>query len=55
MLRCLLDVSVSEESKCTKCCLHCDEKETCECKCHGIDEWKTEEVIVENCDFCTEW
>ena len=55
ILRCLLDTSVPEESECAKCCLHCYEKEICECKCHRIDEWKTEERIMENCAYCTEW
>lgn len=55
MLRCLMDMSVPEESKCAKCCLYCDEKEICEYRCYGIDEWKIEEKIVENCTNCTEW
>ena len=50
-----MDVSVPEDSKCAKCCLHCDEKETCGYRCHGIDKWKTEEKIAQNCIKCTEW
>lgn len=55
MLRCLMDMSVPEYSKCAKCCLHCDEKETCEHRCQGIDKWKTEENIAKNCIECAEW
>ena len=54
MLRCLMDMSIPEDSKCAKCCLHCKEKETCEYKCQGVDEWKTEENISKNCIECTE-
>ena len=46
------DMSVPEDSKCAKCCLHCEEKETY--RCQGIDEWKTEENIAKNCIECTE-
>ena len=55
MLRCLMDMSIPEEDKCAKCCIHCDEKETCSCKCQGVDEWKTEENIAMNCIECAEW
>ena len=54
MLRCLMDMSIPEDSKCAKCCLHCKEKETCEYKCQGVDEWKTEENIAMNCIECME-
>ena len=55
MLRCLMDMSIPEDDKCAKCCIHCDEKETCSCRCHGLDEWNTEENIANNCIECTEW
>lgn len=54
MLRCLIDISVPENSKCAKCCIYCNEKETCENRCIGIDEWKTESNISENCIECIE-
>lgn len=44
-----MDMSVPEDSKCAKCCLHCEEKETCKCRFAGniegqniiksIEEW----------------
>lgn len=49
MLRCLIDISISENSKCAKCCIYCNEKETCEYRCVGSDRWKTEDDIAENC------
>ena len=52
MLRCLIDPLIPEGSKCRECCLHCDERETCEFKCHGLDELGTEDKIVEHCVFC---
>lgn len=52
MLRCLMDISVPEDSKCAKCCLYCEERNVCEYKCCGIDEWKTEEEIYANCLEC---
>ncbi len=52
MLRCLIDISVPENDKCKKCCICCNEKETCENRCIGIDEWKTESNIAENCIEC---
>lgn len=55
MLRCLIDMSIPEDDKCSQCCIHCEEKETCEYRCQGIDEWKTGEKIAENCIECTEF
>ena len=52
MLNCLYDVSVPEDSKCSKCCLYCDEKDSCEYRCIGLEEWKTEEEIINNCIEC---
>lgn len=52
MLRCLIDVSIPLESKCAKCCIHCDEKDACDYKCCGIEEWGTEEGIAKNCMEC---
>lgn len=46
MLKCLIDISVPKDSKCSKCCFYCDEKDTCECRCVGLEEWKTEEEIA---------
>ena len=54
MLRCLMDMSIPEEDKCAKCCIHCDEKETCNCRCQGVGEWKTEDNILMNCIECVE-
>lgn len=55
MLRCLMDMSVAEDSKCAKCCVHCEEQEMCEYRCHGIYEWETEDNISKNCIDCAEW
>lgn len=52
MLKCLIDASVPEDSKCSKCCFYCDEKDNCECRCVGLEEWKTEEEIENNCTEC---
>ncbi len=49
MLRCLIDMSIPENNKCAKCCIYCNEKETCEYRCAGIDKWKTECDIAKNC------
>lgn len=54
MLMCLMDMSIPKNSKCAKCCIYCKEKDTCECKCCGVDEWKTEEEVVKNCIECCE-
>lgn len=52
MIKCLMDVSVPENSKCAKCCIYCDEKNKCNYVCDGIEEWETEENIVKNCTEC---
>lgn len=52
MLRCLIDVSIPEDDKCSKCCFYCDEKDSCERRCTGLEEWKTEEEIENNCTEC---
>lgn len=54
MLRCLMDMSIPEKDRCAKCCVHCGEKETCEYRCCGVDEWKTVDNIAKNCAECTE-
>ena len=54
MTKCLMDVSVPEDSKCANCCIQCEEKDTCEYKCYGIEKWKTEEEIAKNCVECWE-
>lgn len=46
MLNCFYDAMISEDSKCAKCCIYCDEKDVCELKCYGIDVWKTEAEIA---------
>lgn len=52
MLNCLMDVLVPEDSKCAKCCIYCDEKDSCEYRCVGLEEWKTEAEIAKNCIEC---
>ena len=52
MLRCLIDASIPEDDKCSKCCFYCDEKDSCEHRCVGLEEWKTEEEIENNCTEC---
>lgn len=54
IIKCLMDVSVPEDSKCANCCIQCEEKDTCEYKCYGIEKWKTEEEIAKNCVECWE-
>lgn len=54
MIKCLMDISIPEDSKCAKCCIYCEEKDACEYKCHAIDEWKTEKEIEDNCRQCCE-
>lgn len=48
MLRCLMDPTIPEDSRCSKCCIHCEDKDSCNCCCCGVNEWKTEEEI----DIC---
>ena len=31
---------------------YCDEKDSCEHRCVGLEEWKTEEEIKNNCTEC---
>lgn len=47
MLRCLMDVSIPEEDKCGKCCINCEDKDTCEHRCCGIDEWKQKKRFIQ--------
>lgn len=54
MIKCLLDMTVSEDSKCAKCCMYCSEKETCECSCHLITDNITETGVLSKCLEC-EW
>lgn len=49
-----MDRLISDNSKCAKCCLYCEEKEKCKYRCKGVDDWKTEENIVKNCTECME-
>ena len=56
MLMCYLDPSIHldvPESNCTRCCIYCNEKETCDYKCPRLKYWKTEEEIAKQCD-CVE-
>ena len=52
MLRCLMDPTIPEDSRCSKCCIHCEDKDSCNCCCCGVNEWKTEEEIAKNCIEC---
>ena len=54
MLRCFMDPTISEESRCSKCCIHCEYRESCDYCCQGIEEWKTEEKIAKNCIECVD-
>ena len=49
MIKCLMDVTVPENSKCAKCCIYCDEKETCECVCPFVANHTTEDEILNKC------
>ena len=49
MIKCSLDPSIEEESKCAWCCIHCDEKD-CENRCEGSKIWDEEEIIAK-CTF----
>lgn len=52
MIKCLIDVSILEDSKCSKCCIYCDEKETCKYRCNYTDKCKIEDDVYNNCDEC---
>lgn len=55
MLRCLMDTSVEEGSKCEYCCLYCDEKDDCEYYCPKAKECVSElDVINQGCEFAYE-
>ena len=50
MIKCLMDTSVPQDSKCAKCCIYCDEKSHCEYVCEMIAvEGKDENFIACNC------
>ncbi len=49
MIKCLMDVTVPEDSKCAKCCIYCNEKETCECRCPLIIDNITEDDVLNIC------
>ena len=50
MIKCLMDTSVPQDSKCAKCCIYCDEKSHCEYVCKMVAvEGKDENFIAANC------
>ena len=56
MIRCFFDPSVvleDEDSKCAKCCIHCDDKD-CEERCAFASVRKTEDRILADCIFAEE-
>lgn len=46
MIKCYLDPSVPQDSKCAYCCLYCDEKEDCNYYCSLAKGCKTEEEVI---------
>lgn len=54
MIKCLMDVTVPEDSKCAKCCMYCSEKETCEYRCPLVTDSVTEDEILNKC-YEREW
>jgi len=50
MIKCLMDVTVPQDSKCAKCCIYCDEKSHCESVCEmGAVEGRDENFIACKC------
>ena len=47
MIRCFMDATLPEDSKCSKCCIYCDDKE-CDCYCPIAKEKKTEDAVFES-------
>ena len=47
MIRCTMDMSVEENSKCAWCCIYCNEKEYCDYLCNIVKESNTELDILE--------
>lgn len=54
VLTCLKDMSIPANSKCAKCCIHCNERSTCQYRCAKLDKWKTRDEVAKNCVKCAE-
>lgn len=52
MIKCLMSVIFPDKNICTKCCIYCSEKETCEHKCRLVTNDVTEDEILNNCWEC---
>ncbi len=50
MIKCFMDVTVPEDSKCSYCCYYCDEKETCDCSCPKAKQSDEKDIAL----YCTE-
>ena len=52
VIGCCMDVGVDRDSRCAKCCIYCDDKDTCEYSCEGLVQWnRNESEIAKNCTF----
>lgn len=50
MIKCLMDMTLPEDSKCSYCCYYCDEKETCDYSCPKVKEpIANEKYIASDC------
>lgn len=55
MIRCTMDTSVPEDSKCAYCCIYCNEKNYCDYVCKIVRESNTElDVLERDCNFAYE-
>jgi hypothetical protein len=52
VIGCCMDVGVDRDSRCVKCCIYCEDKDTCEYSCEGLVQWnRNENEIAKNCTF----
>lgn len=52
MIKCTLDCTVPQDSKCAHCCIYCDDKQ-CNCRCPNVEKWN-EDTIMKICDCAEE-
>lgn len=53
MLRCLQNATVGTDN-CYWCCVYCNENQTCEYACEGLECWENEKTIASQCIFAYE-
>ena len=47
-IQCSKDLVIPEDSRCTNCCIYCDEAD-CAYRCKEVSKWKNEVDIFKNC------